>query len=73
MAKARRCDRCGKFFMPEDFIKHFENDMTGYYLTNSIYHPSESNVYDLCIDCYSELKNWMESKKNENKGDNYES
>lgn len=64
MAKARRCDRCGKFFMPEDFRRHFENDERGYYLTNSIYHPSESNFYDLCIDCYSELRNWMEDKKN---------
>ena len=63
MAKARRCGRCGKFFMPKDFIKHFENDETAYYLTNSVYHLNDSNFYDLCIDSYSELKNWMEDKK----------
>lgn len=64
MAKARRCDRCGKFFMHEDFRRHFENNGATYYLTNSIYHINESNFYDLCIDCYSELRNWMEDKKN---------
>lgn len=63
MAKACRCDRCGKFFMSEDFRKHFENDETAYYLIKSIFGPSESNLYDLCIDCYSELKNWMDNKK----------
>lgn len=51
--------------MPEDFRKHFENDETAYYITNSVYHLNDSNFYDLCIDCYSELKNWMEDKKNE--------
>ena len=65
MAKARRCDRCGKFFMPEDFRKHFENDGAVYYLTNSIYLSNKPIFYDLCIDCHSELKNWMEDKKNE--------
>ena len=64
MAKAYRCDRCRKFFMPEDFRRHFKNDERGYYLANSIYRPSESDFYDLCIDCYSELRNWMEDKKN---------
>lgn len=64
MAEARKCDRCGKFFMLEDFIEHFEDDETAYYLTSSICHPRESEVYDLCIDCYSELKNWMRAKKN---------
>ena len=57
MAKAHRCDRCGKFFMPEDFKKHFKNDETAYCLINSIYYHNESSFYDPCIDCYSELKN----------------
>lgn len=65
MAKVRRCNRCGKIFMPKDFRRHFENDERGHYLINTIYCPSESDIYDLCIDCYSELKNWMEDKKNE--------
>lgn len=39
MAKARKCDRCGKFFMYEDFRRYFKNDETVYYLTNNICYP----------------------------------
>ncbi len=64
MAKARKCDRCGKFFMPEELREHFENDETVYFVVNSIYNfQDDSTLYDLCVNCHDELKKWMEAKK----------
>ena len=65
MARALKCDRCGKFFMKEDFESHYGDDQNAYYLVNTIYGRTSEDIYDLCVDCYSELKNWMEAKKNE--------
>lgn len=63
MAKARRCDRCGKFFMPEELQEYFKNDEPVYTIVNSVYWPNESNLYDLCPACYRGLKVWMEAGK----------
>ena len=64
MARAFKCDRCGKFFMKEDFENHYGDDRNAYYLVNSIFGPVSENSYDLCVDCYKELKDWMEGNKN---------
>lgn len=69
MARALKCDRCGKFFMREDLESRYGDDQNVYYLVNSLFSPAQNNIYDLCVDCYKELKDWMEAKK----GDNYES
>lgn len=65
MARALKCDRCGKFFMKADFENHYGDDQNAYYLVNTLYGRASENIYDLCIDCYSELKDWMGAKKNE--------
>lgn len=61
--KALKCDRCGKFFMREDFQNLDTGDRNAYYLVNSLYGPVPENIYDLCVDCYHELEDWMEAKK----------
>lgn len=63
MAKARRCDRCGKFFMAEDIENTFGNDENVYYIVNSRFGSAFDNMYDLCVDCYRGLKVWMEAGK----------
>lgn len=61
--KALKCDRCGKFFMREELNDAFGNDENAYYVVNSLYGSAGNSMYDLCIDCYRELKDWMEVKK----------
>lgn len=63
MARAFKCDRCGKFFTKEDFESHYGDDRNAYYLLNTLYGCASENIYDLCVDCYKELKDWMEGKK----------
>jgi len=61
--KALKCDRCGKFFMRKELNDAFGNDENVYYVVNSLYGSACDSMYDLCIDCYRELKAWMEAKK----------
>lgn len=49
--------------MREELENVFGNDDYVYYVVNGLYRSANDNVYDLCVDCYHELKNWMEAKK----------
>lgn len=65
MAKALKCDRCGKFFQIDDMERLHGNDEKVYYLVKRLgggVHRDE--MYDICPDCYDQLKCWMEGKFN---------
>ena len=53
MADAKKCDRCGAFYvMYVNPILSIEKDL----------HPYPPQVIDLCPQCVEELKQWLEMK-----------
>lgn len=62
MAKALKCDRCGKFFCIDDMRKLHDDDEFVYYVVKSLYSSSRDNMYDICPNCYEQLKAWMEGR-----------
>ncbi len=58
MSKALKCDRCGKFFIIEDLKEKHDGDKEYYYLSRSS-RKSLDRPYDLCPDCYDQLRSWM--------------
>lgn len=57
MAKARKCDRCGKYFdiLPGavNYIETDNKDIHGHF------NPSFNREFDLCYDCANELVKWL--------------
>lgn len=64
MAKALKCDRCGKFFQIDDIERLHGKDEKVYYIVHSLFGPTKETMYDICPDCYDQLKCWMEGKFN---------
>lgn len=51
MAKAYRCDRCGQFYIANDYIDSYKP----FYINNII----KCRMLDLCEECHNELQSWM--------------
>lgn len=64
MAKALKCDRCGKFFQIDDMERLHGHDEKVYYIVHEFYGSRHDVMYDICPDCYGQLKCWMEGKFN---------
>lgn len=47
--KAKKCDRCGEFYL-------FENDRSIYLISNN---GLDAKNIDLCPDCYEELNRYL--------------
>lgn len=63
MAKALKCDRCGKFFERKDMEeKHGDRERVYYATTTLYFHDPDSGVY-LCPECYGRLEKWMEANE----------
>lgn len=62
MAKALKCDRCGKFFERKDMEEKYGNDERAYYIRTSFFDVPNSGI-DLCPECYGKLKAWMEANE----------
>lgn len=62
MAKALKCDRCGKFFERKDMEEKHGNDEHAYYIRTSFFDVPNSGI-DLCPECYGKLKTWMEANE----------
>ena len=60
MAKALKCDRCGKFFCVSDMEKLYGNDELIYHIIKDIHGSRYDAMYDICPNCYEQLKAWME-------------
>lgn len=56
MAKALKCDRCGKFFERKDMEEK-------YYVTTTLYFRDPDSCIDLCPKCYGKLEKWMEENE----------
>lgn len=56
MAKALKCDRCGKFFERKDMEEK-------YYVTTNLYFRDPDSAIDLCPECYGKLEKWMEENE----------
>lgn len=61
MARATKCDRCGKFF------EHYFGDTNGVarltYSVNKDRYYIQGDEYDLCPDCVKSWRDWFESGK----------
>lgn len=68
MAQIRTCDRCGKpIVAKKDFVglkiipfirvKFWFDDYSDYFLNSK-------KSFDLCSNCYDELKEWLNQNKN---------
>lgn len=64
MALARKCDRCGKLYVPESrIIKEAGGRVNAIRLMDISYRDgfnnSDRKLYDLCPDCLYELQKWL--------------
>lgn len=59
MAVAFRCDRCLKYFLPdeENRIKKIKTEACSPF--NDYREPINENYYDICNDCYESLNEWF--------------
>ena len=62
---AKKCDLCGKFFMP--YLEDFKGDVNSYARVdvNQIDmdgFDEPGNMYELCEDCSASLNKWLESR-----------
>lgn len=64
---AKKCDRCGNFFQPEDWrhgdivVKKKRKEITGV-IFGDIYFIDDD--IDLCPGCSAFIKNWLTNKEN---------
>lgn len=68
MAKVTRCDRCGKEVKPRKIFKRIirplSDDAYDVTLSQELEMWGEiDKKYDLCADCYYELKEWLTGNK----------
>lgn len=75
MSDAKRCDRCGKFYVKSSipFAKYGTSIINGEYtvivgaaLFTQI--PGVDKSFDLCDECLEQLINWLECQKKGEKG-----
>ena len=55
--KAKKCDRCGKFYTQDDHLKDKEENWRYAIVYDA--HPYESITKDLCPQCLKDLKEWL--------------
>lgn len=58
MARAYRCDRCGKLYENNDIRR---DDL----VLTTLLNCSNHKLYDLCPDCHQELKDWFDDFESE--------
>lgn len=63
MSNAKKCDRCGKFYDPNEVT--FKEDVSEFHLVR-LKNCFEREL-DLCQNCQYELTNWMKKIQKENK------
>lgn len=61
MAAARKCDRCGNFFMPDITNNGNRNNFLRLttYLTTGTTSGSDIHRLDLCNECFNSLEEWI--------------
>lgn len=66
MALARKCDRCKKLFEPNLSSNGHTNAHHNVYITINSNKAILEQIYnfDLCPECYEELRAWMEMEVN---------
>ncbi len=58
MANAKKCDRCGKLYDPEEIVIDY-SDMCLRYVILKDCHPYPEMRLDLCKDCRIDLHKWL--------------
>ena len=61
MAAARKCDRCGNFFMPDITNSGHRNNFIrlNTYCTTGSTTGSDIHTLDLCNECFESLEKWI--------------
>lgn len=60
--EAKKCDRCGKFYAPENKKATINGSIPAFMQLVNNYGWS-INQYDLCDDCVKDLQQWLKNKK----------
>lgn len=58
MAIASQCDRCGKLFLPDEYVDAI---LVGYRSVTEFSSPYKRMTIDLCPECMRNLEQWMDS------------
>lgn len=65
MADAKKCDRCGSFFLIEEIGNYaYSNAATNSKIMVKPYSDMGSVEYDLCESCMQKFRNFMNEGKN---------
>ena len=74
MAMARKCDRCGDYYMPDALLmKNAGGRVNAIRLMDLKYEDGmldqQRKLYDLCPSCLYSLKQWLYGKEDQDGGD----
>jgi hypothetical protein len=58
MSEAKKCDRCGKLYDPEEIVFDYSDMRFRYYLSKDC-HPYPEFRLDLCKECRVDLYKWL--------------
>lgn len=67
--KIRKCDHCGKEIVPQTYKNMFRTETRIDYVSASLLHKEHGDSieinYDICNDCYRELRKWLNDEEAE--------